>query len=106
MAWREEDMYPYVKRNLRARYPAYEGWEIYEKDRWRGYEPDIVVERRRRGRIERTIVEVKTKCRVIWTHIKQLNLYARNLSGRNVTIVEKILAPFQLAQKHPLYLTT
>lgn len=91
MTWREEDMYPYVWRNLRARFPAYEGWEIYEKDRWKGYEPDFVVERRFRRRIERVVVEVKATCKVSWAHIKQLNMYARNLSGRNVTIVEKIL---------------
>ena len=91
MTWREEDMYPYVLRNLRARYPAYDGWEIYPKDRWKGYEPDFTVERRVGRRIERTVVEVKATCKVTSAHIRQLNRYAKNLSGRNVTIVEKIL---------------
>jgi len=102
MTWREEDMYPYVWRNLRARFPAYEGCEIYEKDRWKGYEPDFVVERRFRRRIERVVVEVKATCKVTWTHIKQLSIYARNLSGRNVTIVEKILSSL-LVQIRLLY---
>ena len=91
MTWREEDMYPYVWRNLRVRYPAYEGWEIYQRDRWRGYEPDFTVERRVGRRIERIVVEVKATCKVTSTHIRQLNRYARNLSGKNVTIVKKIL---------------
>jgi len=84
-------MYPYVRRNLRRKYPKYEGWEIYERDRWKGYEPDFVVERRRRGKIERAVVEVKLTCRVSTNHVTQLNLYARNLAGRNVRIIEKIL---------------
>lgn len=91
MPWREEEMYPYVKRNLRARYPAFEGWEIFERDRREGYEPDFVVERRRRGKIERAVVEVKATTRVAQSDIDQLNLYVRNLAGRNVKIVEKML---------------
>jgi len=92
MTFREEEMYPYVRRNLRARYPAHKGWEIYEKDRWNGYEPDFVVERRRRGKIQRVVVEVKATCKVSQDHVDQLNRYVRNLSGRNVKIVSKILA--------------
>jgi len=88
----EKDMYPYVKRNLRKRYPKYKGWEIYQKDRWRGFEPDFVVERRnRRGNIERVVVEVKLTCKVSSKDVRQLNSYVRNLAGRNVRILEKIL---------------
>jgi len=93
MKFREEDMYPYVKRNLRARYPAEDGWEIRKKDRREGYEPDFVVERRKRsGEIERVVVEVKSTCRVSRAHISQLNRYVKNLSGQNVKIIAKILA--------------
>lgn len=91
MSVREEEMYPYVKKNLRRRFPAYEGWEIYEKDRWEGYEPDFVVERRYRGKIERVVVEVKNVCTVSQSHIEQLNRYAKNLAGGNAVIVAKIL---------------
>jgi len=66
--------------------------EIYPKDRWEGYEPDFTVERKKSGRTERIIVEVKATCRVSQGDIDQLNLYVRNISGGNVKIVEKILA--------------
>jgi len=91
MTFREENLYPYVRRNLRARYPACEGWEIYEKDRWEGYEPDFVVERRRHGETERVVVEVKVTCSVSPSHVSQLNKYAKNLSGRNIKIIGKML---------------
>ncbi|RLI74026.1 hypothetical protein DRO97_06475 [Archaeoglobales archaeon] len=90
-SFREEDMYPYVRRNLRKKFPASAGWNIYEKDRWRGYEPDFVVERRYRGKVERIVVEVKLTCRVTRSHISQLKKYVRNLSGRNAIVKEKIL---------------
>lgn len=90
MSFYEHDMYPYVSKNLRRRYPKHEGWNIYDKDRWSGYEPDFVVERKGL-KIERTIVEVKVTCRVSQSHIDQLNSYVRNLAGGNVKIVEKIL---------------
>ena len=87
----EKDMYPYVKTNLRKRYPAYDGWEIYERDRWEGYEPDFVVERHINGLVERVVVEVKLTCRVEPAHVRQLNKYVKNLSGGNVRIIGKIL---------------
>jgi hypothetical protein len=89
--FREEDMYPYVKRNLRSKYPVYDGWEIYEKDRWIGYEPDFVVERKCHGKIQRVVAEVKAICKVPHSYIAQLNKYVRNLSGKNIEIVGKIL---------------
>lgn len=92
MAFHEHEMYQYVKQNLRRRYPGYNGWRIYIRDRWEGYEPDFVVERRnRRGRIERIVREVKATSRVCENDINQLNSYVRNLSGRNVKILEKVL---------------
>jgi len=91
MTFREEDMYPYVRRNLRARYPKHDGWEIYKKPKWPGYEPDFVVERKKRGRVQRVIVEVKLTCKVSNSHVSQLNKYVRNLSGKNAKIIKKIL---------------
>lgn len=92
MSWKEADMYPYVRRNLRQRYPESEGWEIYEKDKWPGYEPDFVVERILKQKTQRTIAEVKATCQVSQSDIDQLNSYVRNLSGKNVEILGKILA--------------
>ena len=91
LSWREEDMYPYVMKDLRIRFPAYDGWEIFPQDAWSGYRPDFVVERRRHGKIQRVVVEVKADCKVRLDYIRQLNSYARNLAGRNVEIVGKIL---------------
>jgi len=90
MAWREDDMYPSIRKNLRARYPAYEGWKIYQKDKWTGYEPDFVIERKD-AEMERVVVEVKATCEVTQSDVNQLNLYVRNLSGGNCRIVNKIL---------------
>ena len=91
MTWREEDTYPYVLKNLRRRYPKSEGWEIYVKDRWRGYETDFTVERIWRGRKERIIVEVKMECKIYERFIRQLNKYAKKLAGKGVKIRNKIL---------------
>lgn len=93
MDFNEHDMYPYVRQNLRKWYPKYGGWEIHgPRDRWYGYEPDFVVERRSRdGRTERVVVEVKPNCRASYNDVAQLNSYVRNLAGRNVRIVEKML---------------
>jgi hypothetical protein len=91
MAWTEKDMYPSTAKVLRRRYPAYDGWIIYPKDRWMGYEADFVVERKRRGRTERVVVEVKTTCKVRQGDVNQLNLYVRNLSGGKIKIVDKIM---------------
>ena len=91
VTWREEDMYPCVRRNLRKRYPARRRWKIYDRDRWPTYEPDFVVERRSRGVIQRAVVEVKATCVVAQSDVDQLNLYVRNLAGGNTKIVNKML---------------
>lgn len=90
MTWREEDMYPYVRTNLRARYPAHGGWEFCDKE-WAGYKPDFVIQKRRGRKIERVVVEVKATCKVLQSDIGQLNRYARNLSGSKSRIVNKTL---------------
>ncbi len=92
MGFRERDMYSHVRDVLRRRFPAWDGWEIYEQDHWGHYIPDFVVERvGSSGRIERVVVEVKDECSVSLSHIFQVNMYARNLAGNNVKIVGKIL---------------
>lgn len=92
MRYNEEDMYPSAYRNLRVRYPAYRGWDIFPKDYWVTYVPDFVIERENgKGILERAIAEVKCVDKVYQSHISQLNSYVRNLSGNNVKIVEKML---------------
>jgi len=93
MVLTESDMYPYIRRNLRKRYPKYKGWDIFEQDNWGDYKPDFVVERRnKKGEIERVVVEAKRYSRINRGHISQLNRYVRNLSGNNTWIIKKILA--------------
>lgn len=89
----EKDMYSFVFKNLRARYPASQGWEIYEQDR-RGkqsYIPDFVVEAKVRNITYKIPVEVKCKCKADFTDVEQLNRYSKSLSGPNVSIQNKIL---------------
>ncbi|AEF97311.1 Dna2/Cas4 domain-containing protein [Methanotorris igneus] len=89
--FKEFDMYPYVRRNLRKRYPASKGWVIKERERRGSYEPDFIVERRTKSVIERIVVEVKATPKITENHIKQINRYAKCLAGANVKIKEKIL---------------
>ncbi len=93
MAFKEEDMYPYVRKVLRKRYPKEDGWEIKPQERRKGYIPDFVVEKKRQflGTIERVIVEVKRGCQVSDRDVKQLNDYVKKMAGGNVNIKEKIL---------------
>lgn len=96
MAWREEQMYPYVWRNLRRRFPAYRGWEIRVEDVWSGggwtnYRMDLVAERFVGGCWERGIAEVKVTNRVTEAHIRQLNSYAKRQAGARAKITAKIM---------------
>ncbi len=86
-------MYGHVYHNLRARFPANKGWEIYSQDNWsHGSIPDFVVDRNYRGCLERVIVEVKAGDHVALSDIRQINRYATKLAGGNCIIVGKILA--------------
>jgi hypothetical protein len=88
----EDGMYDNAYNVLRVRFPKNQGWDIFHKDRWNGYEPDFVIERRNsRGDFERGVAEVKDTDMVEQDHIDQLNVYVRNLSGGNVKIVGKFL---------------
>ncbi|ASJ17093.1 hypothetical protein A3L04_08440 [Thermococcus chitonophagus] len=89
--FREFDMYPYVREILRRRFPASKGWIIKERERRNGYEPDYIVERRRANKIERHIFEVKREPKAREEHVRQVNRYARYLSGPNVEIKSKNL---------------
>lgn len=89
----ESDMYPFVRSNLRARYPVSLGWEIYEQDR-RGsqsYIPDFVVEVKKDKITYKIPVEVKCTCKAVQADIDQLNRYSKSLAGPNVSIQSKIL---------------
>ena len=89
--FREFDMYPYVRELLRRRFPASQGWVIKERERRNGYEPDYIVERRKGKIIERHIYEVKKEPKAKTEHVKQVNRYAKNLSGPKVRIKSKNL---------------
>lgn len=89
--FKEQEMYGTVRQRIRARFPAKEGWIIYEQDDWGPIRPDFVVERRYDGSIERAIVEVKGTCSSRQDHVDQINRYSRHLAGNNCRIVEKIL---------------
>lgn len=102
MVYCEQDMYEYVYRNLRGRYPRSEGWEIRAQDDWGAYRPDFVVERCSwDGTIERVICEVKAENRVAQRHINQINEYVRKSAGRYVRIRRKILViPYGVPHGH------
>ncbi|RLF81702.1 hypothetical protein DRN32_00305 [Thermococci archaeon] len=88
-SFREFDMYPYVRELLRRRFPTSKGWVIKERERRNGYEPDYIVERRRSNKIERHIFEVKKEPKAREEHVRQVNRYAKYLSGPNVEIKSK-----------------
>lgn len=86
----ERDMYQTARNTLRARYPASEGWDIIAQDNHGTYIPDFVITKRTLfGAIKKVVAEVK-KCRITQNDIDQLNGYARNLAGPNVSIEAKI----------------
>ena len=85
----EKDMYDNVYSVLRARYPLKDGWDIKHLEHHKTYVPDFIVERTKKGIIEKVIVEVK-RSHLSQPAVNQLNAYARNLAGPNVRIVGKI----------------
>jgi hypothetical protein len=98
--FKEADMYAAIKSNLRAKYPANQGWKIFgpSDKRKDGYAPDFVVERTvTKGLIfidyikEKIIVEAKAEAIIKQGHLDQINSYSRNHSGKNVRILAKIL---------------
>ncbi len=87
---RAVDLYPYVKANLRKRYPYDDGWIIRKLDREKN-NPDFVVDRRRKGFVERAVVEVVPECEITEEHIKKLYEFAEKLKEEGVEIIAKIL---------------
>lgn len=88
--FKESDMYPASRTRLRDWFPAADGWEIVAQDHHGTYIPDFVITRRTWwGAIKKAVAEVK-KCQITQADIDQLNAYARNLAGPNVSIVAKI----------------
>lgn len=84
------DMYPYVKANLRKRYPYDDGWAIRKLDKEKD-NPDFIVDRRRKGHVERVIVEVIPECQVTKEHISSLERHVEKFSEEGVEIVAKII---------------
>jgi hypothetical protein len=88
----EQFTYPYVRRNLRRRYPEKLGWRIHVKDDYRKSAPDFVVERvTRKGIIERVIVRVKKATLLKRQHFDAINRYARIMTRGDMKIVNKIM---------------
>ncbi len=92
--WIERDLYYHLRRALRSRYPASEGWRIFPQYNGITYIPDFVCKRKNKGRVETVICEVKGGSRptISKKDVSQLKQYARNLAGNNVIILDKIFA--------------
>ncbi|MDT7904504.1 MAG: hypothetical protein RQ967_04740 [Candidatus Caldipriscus sp.] len=86
--FRASDLYPYVKANLRKRYPYEEGWIIRKLDRERN-NPDFLVERRRKT-YERAIVFVIPECKVTQEHLDAMKNFVENFSEEGVELIAKI----------------
>ena len=96
--FKEYDMYESAKNALRRRYPASDGWEIFERDnRKTGYIPDFVIERPRVKGIfidtpmKKAIAEVKAEKIITEQHARQLTEYVRNHAGGKQEIVGRHL---------------
>ncbi len=87
---RAVDMYPYVKANLRKRYPYDDGWVIRKLDKERD-NPDFVVDRRRKGYIERAIVEVIPDCYITQKHLEDLERHIQKHKDEGVEIIARII---------------
>jgi len=88
---RAVDMYPYVKANLRKRFPYEDGWIIRKLDKERADNPDFVVERRRKTRTDKVIVEVVADCKVTEEHLEALERHTQKFSTEGVRILTRII---------------
>ncbi len=88
---RAVDMYPYVKANLRKRFPYEDGWIIRKMDKEREDNPDFVVERRRKDRVDKVIVEVVADCKVTEEHVRDLERHTQKFSVEGVRILTRII---------------
>jgi len=84
-------MYPYVKANLRKRFPYEDGWIIRKLDKERSDNPDFIVERRRRTHTDKVVVEVIARCKVTQEDIDALERHTKKFSTPGVRILTRII---------------
>jgi len=83
---------------IRKRFPNSNGYEIRPQDTTKiGYRPDFIIYRSITNHytsstfFEKVIVEVKSEPKVTPSHIRQINRYSKNHSGKHSFIIGKYL---------------
>ncbi|MBN1194842.1 MAG: hypothetical protein JXA08_05790 [Methanomicrobiaceae archaeon] len=92
MVLKKEELYPHVRKKLQEWYPGSRGWAIYDRTEGTGIQPDFLIEKRSGENIERSICTVEAARTITDDHIRRIDHYVSNLSGKNVSILERILA--------------
>jgi hypothetical protein len=92
MSLKKEDLYPHVRTQLQKWYPGSRGWTIYDRTEVAGIQPDFLIEKRSGEHIERSICTVEAARTITDDHIRRINHYVSNLSGKDISILERILA--------------
>ena len=92
MALKREDLYPHVRKKLQEWYPGSRGWTIYDRTEVTGIQPDFLIEKRSGECIERSICTVEAARTITDDHVRRINHYVSILSGKNISILERILA--------------
>lgn len=92
----ENDMYINSYLTIRKRFPFSKGYEIISQDTSKeGYRPDFIVYKQIRynntSYFKKVIVEVKSVSKITQNHIRQINWYSKNHSGKHSFILGKYL---------------
>src|ERR1700722_4754149 len=92
----ESDMYFNSYLSIRNRFPYSKGYKIISQDSSKvGYRPDFIVYKHIRynstSYYQKVIVEVKSTSKITRRHIRQINWYSKNHSGKHSFIIGKIL---------------
>ena len=92
----ESDMYFNSYLTIRNRFPYFKGYRIISQDTSKdGYRPDFIVFKHIRyystSYYKKVIVEVKSVSRITRSHIRQINWYSKNHSGKHSFIIGKYL---------------
>jgi len=92
----ELDMYFNSYLTIRKRFPYSKGYRIISQDASKdGYRPDFIVYKHIRygntSYYKKVIIEVKSVSKVTRSHIRQINWYSKNHSGKHSFIIGKYL---------------